>query len=64
MQKLGLSLNLIGTILFGYGALDKSEPSWDDVAKQSDKALRAHQSAWFGVILIVIGFAIQIWVIK
>jgi hypothetical protein len=59
VQKVGLILNVIGTCLFGYGALDRSDVTLADVAKTSDKAKRIHRFAWLGVALIIIGFILQ-----
>lgn len=59
VQKLGLILNLFGTILFGVGALDKSQATWGDVGKVSKKSKCINKFAWIGLILVVIGFGIQ-----
>jgi hypothetical protein len=60
MQKLGLTLNLLGTVLFGFGVLDRSQATWADVAKVSGKAVWIRRCAWIGLIMIVAGFFIQI----
>ncbi len=60
MQRVGLWLNLIGTILFGWGTLGKPGATWGDLAGKSTKAKRTRLLAWLGVILICIGFLIQI----
>lgn len=59
VQKLGLILNLFGTILFGIGALDKSQSTWADVGKVSKKSKCINRLAWIGLVLVVIGFGIQ-----
>jgi hypothetical protein len=60
MQRLGLCLNLIGTILFGWGVLGKPGATWGDLAGRSTKVKCTQLFAWVGVILIFIGFLIQI----
>ncbi len=62
MQKFGLVLNLIGTVLFGVGALDRTLATWDDVAKTSCKAVWIRRFAWMGLGIIVAGFFIQLCV--
>ena len=60
MQIIGLILNLIGTILFGFGALYRSLSTWEDILKKGNKAIWIYRLAWFGLVLIVIGFCVQI----
>lgn len=36
-QTIGLFLNLFGTVLFGYGALDRSQKTIGDISNTSDK---------------------------
>jgi hypothetical protein len=64
MQKFGLILNLVGTVLFGCGVLDRSQATWDDVAKVSGKASCFRRCAWIGLIMIVAGFIAQIYSIN
>lgn len=64
MQKLGLTLNLLGTVLFGFGVLDRSQATWADVAKVSGKASCIRRLAWLGLIIIIAGFVAQIYSIN
>ncbi len=64
MQKLGLILNLVGTVLFGFGVLDRSQATWVDVAKVSGKASCIRLLAWLGLIIIIAGSITQIYPIK
>ena len=59
-QIIGLLLNLIGTILFGCGALDRSSKTWADIGNISKKAKCILILAYLGVMMIVIGFGLQI----
>lgn len=60
MQKMGLTLNLVGTILFGLGAINNSSPTWADLANASKKSKIIYMLACFGIILIVVGYILQI----
>jgi hypothetical protein len=64
MQKIGLILNLVGTILFGFGVLGRSQATWGDVAKVSGKASCIRRLAWLGLIIIIAGFIAQIYSIN
>ena len=58
---IGALVKPIGTILFGWGALGKPGATWGDLAGRSTKVKCTQLFAWIGVILISIGFLIQIW---
>ena len=59
MQRIGLILNLLGTIFFGIGALDRSPTTWGDLKKASNKSICIYKLAWVCLIMNVIGFTIQ-----
>lgn len=60
IQSWGLILDITGVVLLAIGALDKSPPTWDDLENKSTKTNCIFYLSWFGVILAVCGFILQL----
>jgi|GEM_PF-3455309 len=60
LQAIGLILDIIGVILLAIGALDRTPPTWNDLGKESSKAINTWRLAWIGVSLAVLGFILQL----
>ncbi len=59
LQAIGLILDIIGVIFLAIGALDRTSPTWNDLGKESPKAINTWRLAWIGVSLVVLGFLLQ-----
>jgi hypothetical protein len=59
LQAIGLILDIIGVIFLAIGALDRTPPTWGDLANKSPKAINTRRLAWIGVTLAVLGFILQ-----